>query len=51
MDHDDFDRSKDDTAIDVLELGDYALADVLALLVVLGLVSAEGVENSDTTPF
>lgn len=50
VDHDDLDRSKDDTAVDVLELRYDSLADVFALLVVLGTVASQGVEDGDTTP-
>ena len=42
---------QDDTSVGVLELRDNALADMLALALVLLPVPSKCIQNGDTTPF
>lgn len=44
------DGSEHNTGIRVLELGDNALTDMLALPLVLGLITRQSIEDGDTTP-
>lgn len=51
MDHDNADGAEYDGAVDVLKLGNDALADVFGFFLVRGGVAGEGRENGDAAPF